>query len=251
MSPMRTVPPRAAVPWRHRARAAMSERLALKGTALFLAVVLWVITSTREETEELVPVRFAPVMDQSLVLRDRPPAVMVLVRGLGREILKLRQTPPVIRRTIAGELPDTLPLELRPSDVDLPPGVDARVLDVRPRTILLAFRPIVSRYVPVRSALLVHPDSLGRIPVGFYFHPESVRVAGRRRGVQRVAVVRTVPDTLPARLGVTHTVALDTIGLRELGVQVRPTTVRVRVARLATADSADGETRIGRLRRRP
>lgn len=229
----------------------MSERLALKGTALFLALVLWVITNAREETEELVPVRFAPVMDQSLVLRDRPPQVMVLVRGLGREILKLRQTPPVIRRTIAGELPDTLPLELRPSDVDLPPGVDARVLDVRPRTVLLAFRPIVFRYVPVRSALLVQPDSLGQIPVGFFFNPESVRVAGRRRGVQRVAVVRTVADTLPARLGVTHIVALDTFGLRELGVEVRPTTVRVRVSRLASADSADGETWIDRARRRP
>src|SRR5688572_16837637 len=131
--PSRPASPRV-VSWRRRIRTALTERLALKGTAIFLALALWVVTSTREETEELVPVRFAPELDRALVLRGRPPEVRALVRGLGREVLKLRQDPPVIRRTIAGDLPDTVTLELRAGDVDLPPGIDARVLGVPPRT---------------------------------------------------------------------------------------------------------------------
>jgi hypothetical protein len=230
-----------AVRWRHRIRAAFTERLGLKATAVFLALVLWVITSTREETEELLPVRFAPALDGSLVLQGEPPRVMALVRGLGREVLKLRQTPPVIRRTIAGDLPDTLTLELRTSDIDLPPGIDARVLDVRPRVVTLNFQPLVARTVPVRSALLVSPDSLGRVAAAIYFQPESVRVSGQRRGVARIHSLRTLPETLPSREGVTHIVPLDTAGLQALGVRVRPATVRVRVARLARRDSAFGD----------
>lgn len=229
------------ITWRQRIRAALTQRLALKGTAVFLALVLWVITSTREETEELVPVRFAPTLEEGLVLAEDPPTVRVLVRGLGREVLELRQTPPVIRRPIGGDVPDTLHLELRAADVDLPPGVDARVLDVRPRRVTLAFQSVVQRWVPVRSALVVPPDAAGRVAAAFFFQPERVRIVGARRGVARTAWVRTFPDTMPARTGATRTVALDTAPLRALGVRVRPATVRVRIERLATARSDDGD----------
>jgi len=230
------------VRWRKRARAAFTERLPLKATAVFLGLVLWVITSTREESEELLPVRFAPVLDGTLELAGEPPQVRALVRGLGREMLKLHQTPPVIRRTIAGDLPDTITMDLRAVDVDLPPGIDARVLDVRPRTITLVFKSTVSRRVPVRSGLLVAPDSLGRVAAGLFFQPESVVVTGRRRGVARVQALRTVAETLPPTEGRVHQVALDTTGLGSLGVRIRPAFVRVRVSRLARAEEAFGES---------
>ncbi|HYD53503.1 MAG TPA: hypothetical protein VEA99_12785 [Gemmatimonadaceae bacterium] len=227
--------------WRKRLRAAFTERLPLKATALFLAVVLWVITSTREEAEELLPVRFAPALDDANVLTGDPPEVRALVRGLGREVLKLHQTPPVIRRTIAGDLPDTVTIDLRAADVDLPPGVDARVLDLRPRTITLTFKPFVSKQVPVRSGFLITPDADGRVAAALDFTPDSVTVIGRRRGVARVRSLRTVADTLPALEGVTHVIRLDTAGLRALGVRARPDVVRVRVTRLAQAEDAFGE----------
>lgn len=226
------------VSWRRRIRTALTERLALKGTAIFLALALWVVTSTREETEELVPVRFAPELDRALVIRGRPPEVRALVRGLGREMLKLRQDPPVIRRTIAGDLPDTVTLELRAGDVDLPPGIDARVLGVRPRTVTLVFEPIVQRAVPVRAGIVVTPDSGGRVAVALWFSPDSVTVVGRRRSIARITAVRTRDDTLPSVEGYTRTVALDTTGFATLGVRVRPASVRVRVQRLAPASAA-------------
>jgi len=242
-----------AVSWRRRVRTALTERLALKGTAIFLALALWVVTSTREETEELVPVRFAPELDRALVIRGRPPEVRALVRGLGREMLKLRQDPPVIRRTIAGDLPDTVTLELRAADVDLPPGVDARVLGVRPRTVTLVFEPIVQRAVPVRAGIVVTPDSAGRVAVGLWFSPDSVIVVGRRRSIARITAVRTREDTLPSVEGYTRTLALDTTGFGALGVRLRPAAVRVRVQRLAPASAAfdDDLTRPRVARRAP
>ena len=55
-----------------RLRAAFSVHLGLKATAVFIAVVLWFVINAKEPQVQLVPVRFTPVLDSSLVLRDQP-----------------------------------------------------------------------------------------------------------------------------------------------------------------------------------
>jgi len=123
--------------WRRRVRAALTERLALKGTAVLLALVLWFIVSIREPAEQVVAVRFLPTIESGLVLRDPAPPIHALVRGSGRDLLKLYSTPPAMRFNIAGDVGDSLVLALRPPDVDLPPGVSAVVRDVQPRRLTL------------------------------------------------------------------------------------------------------------------
>lgn len=123
--------------WERQARAAFSERWALKITALALAVVLWFSVSVREPAEQIVPVRFLPSLEAGITLREEPPRIRALVRGSGRDILKLYSTPPAIRMSIGGSVGDSLSLALRPADVDLPPGVTAVVRDVQPRRITL------------------------------------------------------------------------------------------------------------------
>ena len=53
--------------WRRRFTEAFTERLALKGTALLLAVVLWFIVTAKEPNQDLVEVQFRPQLDSSLV----------------------------------------------------------------------------------------------------------------------------------------------------------------------------------------
>lgn len=125
--------------WERQARAAFSDRLALKITALALAVVLWISVSVREDAEQIVLVRFLPSLEAGLTLAEQPGRIEALVRGSGRDILKLYSTPPAIRMSIGGNAGDSLTLPLRPTDVDLPPDVTAIVLDVRPRRITLTF----------------------------------------------------------------------------------------------------------------
>ena len=125
--------------WRRQVTAAFTEHLALKASAVLLAIVLWFVVEPREPKEELVTVRFAPQLDSGLVLRDPPPTIFARVLGQPVQILKLSTTPLVIRRPIASDAPDTLVLSLRTSDVEVPEGVEVIVRDVQPRTLTLRF----------------------------------------------------------------------------------------------------------------
>ena len=214
------------ITWRQRVRSAFTQRLALKSSAVLLALVLWFVVGAREPTEEVVGVRFTPKLDSALVLRDPEPMIRALVIGRASEILKLSTTPLVIRRPIESDAPDTLVLSLRTSDVEVPEGVEVIVRDVQPRSLTLRFESTASRQVPVRPAVIVRsPTPVGNIAVRS--EPATVTVLGPRRTVALMRFVSTVADsigldTLP------HLVDLDTAGL---GVAVRPPQVKVVVQR--------------------
>jgi hypothetical protein len=207
--------------WDRRVRSAFTERLELKTTAIVLAIVLWFMVSARETTEEIVGVRFAPQLDSSLALREPPRAISALVIGRRGELMELVANAPVIRRPIDDEVPDTLVIDLRPSDVELPPNVEARVSDVQPRRVTLYFHSDLTRLVPVRAPPDSGPDAPGRGST-IRFEPESVRVTGPRRAVARIAAVHPARQTFPAADSGTFLVRLDTAGR---GVRVIPARV--------------------------
>ena len=233
--------PRLAPSWQRRIVAALTERLSLKGTAIFLAVVLWFVINAKEPQLELVRVRFVAALDSSLVLRDPPPELQALVAGSPRELIKLTSNPPVVRRQITSDAPDTLVLDLRPDDVTLPDGVEAVVRDVQPRSVTLRFESTWSRRVPVQSRIDMTPiDWPG--PVSLHVDPESVQVSGPRHVVLRVPYVRTVPTTITLPDSLPHLVDIDTTSL---GVRVRPVQVKVQVISNGAAATAGSRTGTG------
>lgn len=123
--------------WERQARAAFSDRWALKITALALALVLWFSVTVREPAEQVVTVSFQPSLESGITLEEPPPRIRAVVRGSGRDLMKLYSTPPTIRMSIGGSVGDSVSLPLRPADVDLPPGVTATVRDVQPRRLTL------------------------------------------------------------------------------------------------------------------
>lgn len=207
--------------WRRHLASAFTENVAMKASALLLAIAMWALVGAREPVEQVVGVRFAPQLDTNLVLRDPPPFIRAVVLGSPGEILKLANTPLVIRRPVSGDAPDTLVVSLRPTDVYVPEGVEVIVRDVQPQSVTLRFEPTSSRYVPVASALLIRTASRSPIPV--HFSPESVLVLGPRGIVARLRHVSTVADSIPLDT-IPHLVDLDTAGL---GVTVRPAQVKV------------------------
>ena len=225
--------------WDRRLRATFTERLELKLTALVLAIVLWFMVSARETTEEIVGVRFAPQLDSSLALREAPRAVSALVIGRRGELMKLVANAPIIRRPIDDEVPDTVALELRPGDVELPPNVDARVRDVQPRRITLYFQSDLTRLVPVRPPTGPSGDVAAR-GATVRFEPESVRVTGPRRAVARIAAVHPMRNAFPSRDSGTYLIPLDT---GSLGVRVRPARVMAIVSPPANGVAPTGGTR--------
>jgi hypothetical protein len=225
MTPSRHGAPFTRQGWRRRARALFLERLGLKATALAIAVLLWFVVGARQPTESRIAVRLIPELDSSLALLGDPPQVQALVAGRAADLAKLYATPPVIRRTVGGDAPDTLVLDVLPGDVRIPPELksDVRVLDIEPRRVMLRFETRASRRVAVVNG--------GRVNVAggaarVQFEPETVRITGPRRVVRALRGIS--PDALTIAAGDTlpHVAELDTAGL---GVRVSPAQVKVRV----------------------
>ena len=225
-------PPPIRPDWRRRLRDITTERLGLKAIALVLALLLWIVVSLRQPTEAYARVRVTPVLDSSLVLIGAAPEVQALVSGRAADLVKLFSTPLVLRRTVSGDVPDTLMLDVTPADVHVPAELAevVHVLDVQPRAVMLRFESSVTRRVPVKNEgrVVVHVDSVTSettLSQDLVFEPDWVRVTGPRRVVRQLRGIH--PDSLTIASGDTlpHVADLDTAGI---GVRVEPAQVRVR-----------------------
>ena len=151
--------PQPRLTFKRRLRDAFTEHLPLKIAAVFFALVLWLVVSAEEPTEEVIAVRFEPALDSGVVIDGEAPNVRALVLGRGRELLKLYSASPVIHRRVRSGVRDSIRIELGPADVDLPAGVSAAVRDVRPRVVTLKLRRITP-VLPSDTATDVLPTAL-------------------------------------------------------------------------------------------
>jgi hypothetical protein len=226
--------------WRRRMTEAFTQRLALKGTAVLLAAMLWFIVTAKEPNQNLVEVHFAPQLDSSLVLKDPLPPIHALVVGPPQELLKLYARPLVIRRPIAANSPDTVVIDLAASDVELPPGVDALVRGLEPHSITLRFESTSSRVVPVRSNVQVLVDTLSPVmDRAVRLEPDSVEVSGPRQRILGLQYVTTQRVTIPADDSLPHLVDIDTT---RLGVRVKPAQVKVHIVPANAASASRGSS---------
>ena len=232
-------------------RAAFTERLAYKAAALFFAVVLWLVVSAEEPSEELVPVRLEAAHDSARILTGSRPVIRALVAGRARDLIKLYDSPPVVRRIVTDDAPDSVAVDLRPADVYIPPDVDAIVRDVQPRSLVLVFDVSETRRVPVTSAVRLTIDSG---PAATHtrltrFVPDSVTVTGPRRVLKSVSSVSTVEQTVTVRDSGDFLIALDMKRLAS-GVKVKPTEVRMLVQVPPLTHVRGESTRVSALRPR-
>jgi YbbR domain-containing protein len=232
-------------------KGAFTERLGYKGAALFFAVVLWVVVSAEEPSEKLVPVRLEASYDSARTMTGRRPVIHALVAGRARDLIKLFQTPPIVRRTVTDDAPDSLAVELRASDVYIPPDLNVIVRDVQPRSLVLVFDVTTSRRVPVTSAVQVVMDS-GRkiVRAGLtQMVPDSVTVTGPRRVVNTMASVRTVDQTVTVHDSGDFVIPLELKALAA-GITVTPTEVRLFVKPPPVARAVRDSARIAALQPR-
>ena len=210
-------------------RAALTERLGLKATALLIAVLLWLVVSAREPVQEYVPVHVMPTLDSTLVLLEEPPTLKALVTGRAVDIVKLRANPPAIHRIVEDDVPDTLVLGVGPGDVRVPPELadHVHVLDVQPRTIALRFGTKATKRVPVSAEhgrILLRRDTTLVPARNVTTEPSSVRITGPRLLVRRITSVRPFSMTITEGDTSAHFADLDTVGL---GVHVTPARVKI------------------------
>jgi hypothetical protein len=121
------------MPWQVVTRAA---------AALLLAGVLWLIVGGEETTATWVPVRVALTIDSAVTVSEAVAPVRAFVVGSRRDLFRLRQSPPVLHRAITDDAPDSVRIEVREQDLDMPPGTQARVTDLSPRLLTIHMRRI-------------------------------------------------------------------------------------------------------------
>jgi hypothetical protein len=233
--------PRAPGPtWRRRLREIVTERLGLKAIALVLALLLWLVASARRPTESIVSVRVSPELDSTLVLLDGASNVRALVAGRAADLVKLAADPPTVRRSVGGDVPDTLVLDLTAADVHIPPELAdrVRVLDVQPRTVTLRFESRVSRRVPIVNdgRVVMRADSADPVRGNVVFDPQAVRITGPRRLVRALREIHPHALTIATNDTMPHVADLDTTGI---GVQVQPAQVKVQWRGAMAASPAD------------
>ena len=83
--------------------------------------------------------RLEASFDSARMLTSTRPVIRALVAGRARDLIKLYDTPPVVRRIVTDDAPDSVAVDLAPADVYIPPDVDAIVRDVQPRSLVLVF----------------------------------------------------------------------------------------------------------------
>ena len=115
-------------------RGAFLRHWPLKLTALALSVLLWAAVASQEVTSKLVVVRVELEYDDSLELARPLPSVTALVTGPGHEIIKLYNTPLVLRAAIPESATRrAFRLRLTPERLQVPASAMVTVEEVEPR----------------------------------------------------------------------------------------------------------------------
>jgi len=165
-------------------------------------------------------------------VRQQPSGVVVVISGRGSEILKLRSFPRVIRKVI----PDTFSaslwrVQLQPTDIALPKGIDVQVADIRPRDIEILLDSVARKDVRIVPRVKVEAES-GYVVRGLSITPSLARLIGPEKSLAGIDSVTTLPTVISSVNGpFFRTVPIDTA---PLGI-VRITPKDVRMAGEVTA----------------
>jgi hypothetical protein len=216
-------------------RTAFTRNVPLKLTSLALAVFLWFLAASEEPAVTQVPVEITvrPPPGRSVVQPPEP--VRATVAGSRRELLKLSTGSLHLVRV----LPDTfhaddVRLDLLPSDLEPPRGVNVRIQDIQPRTLMLTLDSTFQRVVPVRPVVQLRSEpgfALGGIAVV----PGTVRLMGPGERVRELDSIRTEPlEITRVDAPMDELVPVDTAGLGP--VRVWPPAVSVRVTVEASSE---------------
>ncbi|HET9234414.1 MAG TPA: hypothetical protein VFP10_09765 [Candidatus Eisenbacteria bacterium] len=133
----------------------LSRNLSIKIFALLLALAVYghVQTEKEQEAELRVPLRFAGLPETMSRREAAPRRVAIRLRAKGKQLFKLKLQPPEVRVDMQGVRPGTVQRMLSPTDVTLPPGTQAEVIEIiEPRMVEVTVDTLIKLSVPVQSA---------------------------------------------------------------------------------------------------
>src|SRR5437016_3563173 len=198
----------------------------IKLAAGFFAVMLYVAVAAQQPLAQSFAMRLAVGIPPGRMVRQQPAGVAVVITGKGSEIIKLRSFPRVIRKVI----PDTFSasawhVQLQPTDIELPKGIDVQVADIRPRDIEVVLDSVIHRDVRIVPRVKVEAES-GYVVRGLSITPSLARLIGPEKSLAGIDSVTTLPTVISSVNGpFFQTVPIDTAPLGV--VRISPKAVRV------------------------
>lgn len=116
--------------------------IARGAVAIVCATALWLSVSVDQTATAWVPVALSLSMDSTMALVAPPPPLRAYVVGRRADLVRLVRSPVTLRHAIAspilvGASSGDVTVDVRPTELEMPPGVEARVRDVDPRVIVL------------------------------------------------------------------------------------------------------------------
>ncbi len=210
--------------------------LKLASVLLGILVYLHVYTDRVQEHEFSLPIEFTRKPDSLAVIGQPPARAIVLFRGRGKELLKLRWRTPAVEVDLTGAGAGRFDHSLSVADVRLPASSGATpVAIVDPRRVTLDLDRMATRRVPVAIRLS------GTLPPGYLIRqtrvdPSQVAV----RGPSRILAREDSLDVGPIELGGLRGRAEGLFPVRLASPQLRAAPAQVRVElgveRVATRD---------------
>lgn len=223
----------------------LSENWALKLAAIALAIMLWM--AVRAGTPKAATFRNVTVQvdlrdpDWRLAAEPDPPAIHVTVQGSTGELMTLAQQGPRIVLPVE-RVADSVETQVVPLQwVQLPAGVrQARVVALRPDSILLRYERLVTRTFPVRARTVgdLPPDYELLLPIST--SPPAVQVRGAVRHLADLDSVPLIPIDIAGLRSTTNVPArVDTTALGPVRVFPQEVNVVLRVAPIELNDDPD------------
>ena len=189
-------------------RGLLFDNFGLKFVALLLSVLVYLNARTDRPVTLLVsfPVVLEDVPDSVAIASPAPPPVQAEIRGTGKQVLRLRFSPPPLAISLAGVREGHYERSVNASDLPVPAGLAVERL-VGPRMVSLELDRRARRRLPVVPRLEWTQAAAAR-PVGRgVLEPATVMVSG--------------PAGVVAKL--------DSVGLAVVRMDGRRDTVRVQV----------------------
>src|SRR2546427_7116078 len=186
----------------------------IKLAALFFAIMLYVAVPTQKPLSHTFVMRLVIACPRGRTGRQQPAGVTVVILGKGSEILKLHSFPRVIRKAI----PDTFSaalwrIQLQPTDVELPKGIEVQVADIRPRDLEILLDSVAHKEVRIVPRVKVEAES-GYVLRGLSITPSLARLVGPEQSLTKLDSVTTLPTVISSVSGpFFQTVPIDTTPL--------------------------------------
>jgi YbbR domain-containing protein len=167
------------------------ENWSLKTTAIFLAMILWLLVRGEPGPERVVAVPLEVQLPRHMEITNEPPTtVEVTMRGAAFSNMLFSQPLPNCVVDLQGAAEGEHVIKMSPGNVRVPKGSGIEVLQVNPARIVIVLQQTVSKEVPVTVPIRGTPAQ------GFEIYskqiiPPSVIISGPRSHIERINEIST------------------------------------------------------------